>query len=287
MATGRQLKMLNQPDTVSTMLSSRDGGSLLTGMRFKQGTYLWVLEGDESPAFLNAPGGIAALALGSAAQNQSILTFSQDACLRRWSATDHRIQSEVSLKSLLEPSDAPPGLIRPFHAATFFADGRKLAVVAPFSGMHIVHVDSGKETGRVSNADLVASSPTKNSLAITRKGPNTTLKRMSNDEMTFVHKSATVVLIDAETCREEHQIEVAGSDVWALAFSPDGKTLAATTGWETGQIHLYDVATGHEFRTIETPATRTPALAFSPDGSKLICGMADTSVLVWDLQAKP
>ena len=67
----------------------------------------------------------------------------------------------------------------------------------------------------------------------------------------------------------------------------DGKTLAATSGWETGQIHLYEVATGREIRTINTPATRTPALAFSPDGSKLVCGMADTSILVWDLQATP
>ena len=72
-----------------------------------------------------------------------------------------------------------------------------------------------------------------------------------------------------------------------MAFSPDGRTLAATTGWETGQIHFYEVATGREVRTIDTPAIRTKALAFSPDGSKIICGMADTSVLVWDVLRKP
>ncbi len=93
--------------------------------------------------------------------------------------------------------------------------------------------------------------------------------------------------VDANTGRELHQIEVPNSEVWSLAFGPDGKTLAATSGWETGQIHIYEVATGKEFHTIETPAIRTPALTFTPDGSKLVCGMADTSVLVWDVAARP
>ena len=99
--------------------------------------------------------------------------------------------------------------------------------------------------------------------------------------------SGVITLLDVETLEERHRIEVMGSEVWSLAFSPDSKTLAATTGWETGQIHLYDVATGKEFRTIATPAIRTPALTFTPDGSQLVCGMADTSALMWDLKATP
>ena len=95
-----------------------------------------------------------------------------------------------------------------------------------------------------------------------------------------------IVLVDTDTSAERIKIDVTGSEVWSLAFSPDSKTLAATSGWETGQTHLYEVATGKEIRTINTPAIRTPALTFSPDGSKLVCGMADTSVLIWDLQAE-
>ena len=96
-----------------------------------------------------------------------------------------------------------------------------------------------------------------------------------------------ISLVDATTCRELRQIDVPGSEVWALAFSPDSKTLAATSGWETGQIHFYEVATGREIRKIDTPAIRTSALTFSPDGTKLFCGMADTSVLVWAVENKP
>ncbi|HZW30193.1 MAG TPA: WD40 repeat domain-containing protein [Isosphaeraceae bacterium] len=92
--------------------------------------------------------------------------------------------------------------------------------------------------------------------------------------------SGTIVLLDSRTGQERLRIAVPDSEVWALAFSPDGTTLAATVGWERGQIRLYEVATGREVRTITTPPTRTPALAFTPDGSRLVAGMADTSVLI-------
>jgi WD40 repeat protein len=72
-----------------------------------------------------------------------------------------------------------------------------------------------------------------------------------------------------------------------MAFSPDGKALAATTGWEEGRIHLYEVATGKETRTITTPPLRKSVIAFTPDGSRIVSGMADTSVLVWDLRSDP
>jgi RNA polymerase sigma factor (sigma-70 family) len=296
MATGRQLKVLNQPDTVVTMVSSRDGRSVLAGMRFNAGTYLWVVAGDGSPAFFDAPedrrgrmkSSFGMIALGFADQDRSVLSFSAGGQLRRWSAKERRIQSDVSLSSLIEPMPIKTEIKGTFSAAMFFAGGRKLAAID--SGLHIIDVASGKETGRVGRADrdgLVAVSPTNQTLAITRPGSPIAFKRMGNGESTDVHSSAKIVLLDANTCGENHQIDIAGSDVWALAFSPEGKTLAATSGWETGQIHLYEVASGQELRTIDTPAIRTPALTFSPDGSKLICGMADTSVLVWDLHAKP
>ncbi len=295
MATGRQLKVLNQPDTVVTMLPSPDGRSVVVGMRCEPGVHIWVIAGDGSPALLNSPGGsrrylgrtVGIVGLGSADQYRSILALSENGFLCQWSVKDRRIEREISLNSLLEPIEIQPEIAESFHRASFFANGRKLAAFARHSGLHIVDVESGKEAGRVRDAELVAFSPDGHTLAITRRGSKDRYKRLGDGDDIYVSTNGAIVLLDADSCRERHQIEIAGSDVWALAFSPDGKTLAASTGWETGQIHLYDVATGTEVRTIDTPAIRTPVLTFSPDGSKLVCGMADTTVLLLDIGAKP
>ena len=287
-ATGRQVKALNHEDHVATISLARDGRSVIAGMKFRPVAYVWNFAEDGSPAFLNTSAAILALAYSD--RDQSIQAFSSDGNLRRWNSMDRRVQNDVSLKSFLEPVQDRPEFQEVLTGAIFFAGGAKLAVVGIQSGLHVVDVESGKETGRIGRADLVVASPDEKTLTITRQGSNHTFNRMGNEELSGLSShstSGTIVLVDADTCREKLQIDVAGSDIWALAFSPDGKTLAETSGWETGQIHLYEVATGREVRTINTPATRTPALAFSPDGSKLVCGMADTSVLVWDLQAKP
>jgi WD40 repeat protein len=68
-------------------------------------------------------------------------------------------------------------------------------------------------------------------------------------------------------------------DPWALAFSPDGRLLAAAGrvlfAWETATGQR-DPATAGSFAV---PCT---ALAFSPDGRVLAAGLADGAVHVWD-----
>jgi WD40 repeat protein len=93
-----------------------------------------------------------------------------------------------------------------------------------------------------------------------------------------------IQLLDTETGKDLRRLTVVGSKPWAMAFSPDGKTLAATTGWDSGQIHCFDFATGKETGTVDAPPLHSPALAFTPDGSRLVTGMADGSILVWDVQ---
>ncbi len=280
MTTGRQFKVLNQPDGVATISLSRDGRSLVAGMAFSPVIRCCDLEGGESSAIRMGSEEELNFAVACSQHGQLVLTLSGNGILRRWNSADRRMLNEVSLKSFLVPGES-------LLSAIFFADGAKLATTARSSGLHVVDVETGKEIGRVGRAKLVAHSPDQKTLAITRSGLNYVWKRMGNDQQEPVITSATIVLVDANTCREIRQMEVPGSEVWSLAFSPDGKTLAATSGWETGQIHLYEVATGREFRTIDTPAIRTSALTFTPDGSKLVCGMADTSVLVWNVEASP
>jgi WD40 repeat protein len=69
--------------------------------------------------------------------------------------------------------------------------------------------------------------------------------------------------------------------VFALAFSPDGKTLASGSADST--VRLWDVATRRQIgRSLTAHAGTVFALAFSPDGKTLASGSRDNTVQFWD-----
>lgn len=69
-----------------------------------------------------------------------------------------------------------------------------------------------------------------------------------------------------------------GSAVHGVAFSPDGKTIAAAT--QSGAVVVFDAATGAP-RMLRGHTDELNAVAFSPDGSLLASAGLDRSVVVW------
>ena len=65
----------------------------------------------------------------------------------------------------------------------------------------------------------------------------------------------------------------------ALAFSPDGRTLATGTsgpiraqggrGWVASEMRLWDVGNGTLLRSVEGPSGAAVCIAFSPDGKRI------------------
>ena len=68
-----------------------------------------------------------------------------------------------------------------------------------------------------------------------------------------------------------------------LAFSPDGKTLAA--GGADNVIRIWDVETGKPLHSIEQHADWVLALAFSPDGERLASGSRDKSARIFETKS--
>jgi WD40 repeat protein len=71
-----------------------------------------------------------------------------------------------------------------------------------------------------------------------------------------------------------------GSAVYAVAFSPDGKTIA--TGSADGTARLWDTATGKPVGSPLNHVGDINAVAFSPDCRIIATGSADRTARLWD-----
>ncbi|MER7705362.1 trypsin-like peptidase domain-containing protein [Kitasatospora sp. NPDC097605] len=67
----------------------------------------------------------------------------------------------------------------------------------------------------------------------------------------------------------------------AVAFSPDGKTLATSGDDQT--VHLWEVATGRTTATLTGHGDTVWAVAFSPDGKTLATASFDGTARLWDI----
>jgi WD40 repeat protein len=71
-----------------------------------------------------------------------------------------------------------------------------------------------------------------------------------------------------------------GGYTWAMAFSPDGKRLAAAS--EDGRVRLWDSATGALTTICRGHTSKVLSVAFRRDGRRLVTGSADGTVRQWD-----
>jgi WD40 repeat protein len=83
-----------------------------------------------------------------------------------------------------------------------------------------------------------------------------------------------------------HQTTLQGHtrDVWSVAFSLDGRTLASGSVDRT--IRLWDPVTGEIRATLEGHEGSVLAVAFSPDGGTLASGSRDNTVKLWEIGAQ-
>ena len=72
-----------------------------------------------------------------------------------------------------------------------------------------------------------------------------------------------------------------GCDFTSVAFSPDGRWLAA--GATDGLVYVLDAQTFELLRWLEGHAGEVNSVAFSPDGARLASGSHDRTVRLWDV----
>ena len=74
----------------------------------------------------------------------------------------------------------------------------------------------------------------------------------------------------------------------AIAFSPDGATLASASvdrfGGTSGTVMLWDVETGKDLATLHGHTERISAVAFSPDGTTLASALRGGMIKLWNVK---
>ena len=108
-------------------------------------------------------------------------------------------------------------------------------------------------------------------MALTPEGQYVAIARESN-----------VTMVDIEKGQQVATIVTQGADVWDLAISPDGRTLAAVTR-QPNEIGLWDLDTRHQLMRLPRDAVWISGVQFTPDGNCLAaCGVnSENEGVVW------
>jgi WD40 repeat protein len=152
----------------------------------------------------------------------------------------------------------------PFYSAVFSPDGTRLAS-ASHGTVKVWDATTGKEL----RLDLKAP-----------KGYATKVV-FSPDGTRLAAGGFREVKVWDATTGQEVSVFRGLRDVYPLAFSPDGRWLAASGGERI--VTVWDVTTGQEVRSFRGHSWNVGGLAFSPDGSRLASGDLQGTVKVWDV----
>jgi WD40 repeat protein len=103
----------------------------------------------------------------------------------------------------------------------------------------------------------------------------------SPDGKILAAAAPVIRLWDLTTRKELHPREAHQLWINSLAFSPDGKTIA--TAGPDRTIRFWDAVTGKPLRVLSGPADNIDSVAFCPDGDTLVSECFDNTVRVWQV----
>jgi WD40 repeat protein len=159
-------------------------------------------------------------------------------------------------------------------ALAFSADGRQVAAVDGAGLLKVAATDTGAERAR---------------LQLPVPLGRVRYATLSDDARTVALCGLlddSVSLFDVATgkLRQRWKPPTRGEAVTALAFSPDGRTVAVALGiaQKPGRVVLWDPASGAARPLRGGHRGRVKQLAFSPDGRRLATACADRTLRLWD-----
>ncbi len=187
------------------------------------------------------------------------------------------------------PEQMAPLISSRGSAFAFNHDSSLLASSAKSRSIKINEVASGRELftltpERCLNIDSLAWSADGRMLSSsqyeTRAGVN--LTNLDDLESYTGLFSFSIRLWDAATGRPLQTMAGHTANVYATAFSPDGRLLAS--GGDDAVVKLWETATVREVATLNGHSLGVNVVAFSSDGKLLVSGSDDGSTRLWDVK---
>ena len=147
-------------------------------------------------------------------------------------------------------------------------------------GIWLYDLDSGTELDLLrmhSPSNLSIYSPSTAGLTFSPDG-NTLVNATSDDSL---------LLWDVKNRVIKAEFRGHTGNIQSIEFSPDGKTIATSAGWNDKTVRIWDVETGEVISKIIDGTEEITSLAFSPDGKTLATGAEaeweESLIKLWDV----
>jgi eukaryotic-like serine/threonine-protein kinase len=249
---------------IGSLAVSADGNRLAIGVAHKDGLFVWDLQTRQEVAHL-APGeGVWRAAFSPTESLLAFVSFNVPASgkaqntLRLWNSTTRQMVAELPL------DDDCVGL-------AFSQDGRTLATSTVRGHITLWSIPEGIKLANYPSEQ--GEGGLRGAFAVTSDMGLTAYSTGSG-------QIRVVVLHDG---KELWTAVASKARITALAFSPDGKTLASAAGFNESEIRLWDASTGKEVGRLEGHKSWVGSIVFWPDGKKLASCSADQTIRTWDL----